>query len=138
MFSACQSRPEFPGVAAALEAAGALRIELIDPSYQGEPVASGESLIYSDLPAEFLRQYVEISPERLQKLSPSLTSCDGLTEVGRLNHAGQTTERMVNNQSQIVTIPQVAYAYPDSNYPDLIVIFLEGKSVILEASKSEQ
>ena len=134
---AYRSRPprmRFPGVERALRAENSLNVELIDPSYHGKPVASGEDLIY---PAKYRHRYIEISSERLQELSPSLSSCDGLTVVGRLNHAGQTTHRWTQNQSYFVTIPEVAYAYPDPSYPDLIVISLDGQPVILEAFELE-
>ena len=87
------------------------------------------------------RTYAEIRPRLIQKNNISLipvTSCEGLTELGPLDDAGEETSRgLADAQYDWVTIPDTAYLYPDPDYPFLAVAFIDGSPAYFELTDAE-
>ena len=63
--------------------------------------------------------YRELKPSEVRKLHLSVNSCEGLTELGKATDA-------YGDYHGANTFPGIAYAYPDPDYPNLVVAPVNG------------
>ena len=73
--------------------------------------------------------YAELEPSLVQKLHLSVDSCEGLTEVGKVTGtvAPEKDDRIKED-----SFPEIAYAYPESGYPNLVVAPLNGIPTVFQ------
>ena len=68
-------------------------------------------------------EYLEVTPYKVRKLHLSVGSCEGLTELGKVTEAYGRDDRTY-------TFPEIAYVYPDPDYPNLVVASLNGTPTV--------
>lgn len=95
--------------------------------------------------------YYELDLETIQNLNLAVESCDGLTEIGKIDLDSVSCEyaedgsRVLKLRRTILknkndydahgtgaVIDETVYAYPDSQYPNLLVAILDGEPGIFE------